>query len=105
MPSVPKWFPWWAWTTLAVLGLIPIFTATAGLTPVADCGQDTPRCAKRRRTPGGMLASVARLVISIADFGFGPYSSFATHMPRLLSARRSRRCALVLRLNHSCALT
>jgi alpha-1,2-mannosyltransferase len=32
MSSVPKWFPWLAWTTLAVLGLIPIFTATAGLT-------------------------------------------------------------------------
>src|SRR5829696_6315081 len=32
MSSVPKWLPWLAWTTLAVLGLIPIFTATAGLT-------------------------------------------------------------------------
>jgi alpha-1,2-mannosyltransferase len=32
MSSVPRWFAWLTWTTLFVLGLIPIFTATAGLT-------------------------------------------------------------------------
>jgi hypothetical protein len=32
MSSVPRWFAWVTWTTLFVLGLIPIFTATAGLT-------------------------------------------------------------------------
>jgi alpha-1,2-mannosyltransferase len=32
MSSVPRWFAWLTWTTLFVLGLIPIFTATVGLT-------------------------------------------------------------------------
>jgi hypothetical protein len=32
MSSVPRWFTWLAWTTLSILALIPIFTATAGLT-------------------------------------------------------------------------
>ena len=31
------------------------------------------------------LFSIAFVVISIADFGIGPYFSFATHMPKLLS--------------------
>jgi alpha-1,2-mannosyltransferase len=32
MSSVPRWFALLTWTTLSILALIPIFTATAGLT-------------------------------------------------------------------------
>src|SRR5215204_1780744 len=51
MSSVPRGFAWLTWTTLLLLGLIPIFTATAGLT-------------------GSLIA--ATMLAAVIGVGFGP---------------------------------
>jgi alpha-1,2-mannosyltransferase len=113
MPPVPRWFACVTWTTLSVLGLIPIFTAIAGLTHsliaativavvvVVLFGRRVWSMAVRA-TPASMPASVRRLFAVGALLLIGQLLLASAFILNPNLARWDGRPWTPQRSNHSC---